>query len=444
MFINCSLQRLVMGLLELVVPPEIAERNAENLIKALASFSIISPSNFSNGHDWASDGSMIPSSVGILDKKSVVGAIVGPKSLAMRIPGHNVSILQGEQTGLILGLILSLSDADSASKRLLTDHLNSVRLISDHKTAVSQVPRLRYMNGRSFYRWILSLCERNNIPIDYTPGHSKDASVETNLNNEADALATSSQRNVRNLLTLPTPTFHMNQYTYFHNLDGWIESNISSYVEMALVQDTALDLSNGHKNRMTTWLYSPEAPPEHPYNKSTSAYSAVVQLYARSGQLPTADTLYKRGKLPTDFCRLGCDEIESPHHLFVHCKHYQKWRDDATDEVLKKTKLKLETLLSNVEPSIHKNIMKYAKSLFLDDHSIWPLKVTQYYLGQVPNVNPVIEDIPDVTTLQRRRITSHVASDWHIAAVRLAGRIFGDVQKRMASAYCPRNPSRNP
>jgi len=198
---------------------------------------------------------------------------------------------------------------------------------------------------------------------------------------------------------------------------------------------------------MRTWVakrtWRP-APPEHPYNKSTPAYSAVVQLYARSGQLPTAEILHKRGKLPTDFCRLGCDEIESPHHLLVHCEHYQKWRDDATDEVLKKTKLKLETLLSNAEPSIHKNIMKYAKSLFLDDHSIWPLKVTQYYLGKVSNVNPVVEDIPDVTALQRRRITSHVASDWHIAAVRLAGRIFGDVQKRMASVYCPRNPSRNP
>ena len=73
----------------------------------------------------------------------------------MRIPGRNVSILHGEQLGLIITLILSQAPGTSQpanspkADRLLTDHLNSVRLIEDGQTEISQGPRLRYMNSRS-------------------------------------------------------------------------------------------------------------------------------------------------------------------------------------------------------------------------------------------------------------------------------------------------------
>ncbi|KAJ7843507.1 hypothetical protein B0H14DRAFT_2359025 [Mycena olivaceomarginata] len=50
-----------------------------------------------------------------------------------------------------------------------------------------------------------------------------------------------------------------------------------------------------------------------------SAYLAVVQLYVHSGQLPTTDVLYSRGKLETPLCRLGCKAIEDQHHIFVNC-----------------------------------------------------------------------------------------------------------------------------
>jgi hypothetical protein len=43
------------------------------------------------------------------------------------------------------------------SPQIYTDHLNSTMLIDDSLTAVNQERRLRSMNGRSYYRWILDL-----------------------------------------------------------------------------------------------------------------------------------------------------------------------------------------------------------------------------------------------------------------------------------------------
>jgi hypothetical protein len=55
-----------------------------------------------------------------------------------------------------------------------------------------------------------------------------------------------------------------------------------------------------------------------------------------------------------------------------------------------------------------------------------------YYLGQLPNINNLFHEDLNVGFIQKRRLTSNVAVDWHTSSIRLAGRIFGDFQKRMA------------
>ena len=80
---------------------------------------------------------------------------------------------------------------------------------------------------------------------------------------------------------------------------------------------------------MSTWAHDNTPPPEYPYISAVSAHSAAVQLYARSGQLATADILKKQNKLDDDKCRLGCDATESPQHLFINCPKYQEWRDEC-------------------------------------------------------------------------------------------------------------------
>ena len=118
------------------------------------------------------------------------------------------------------------------------------------------------------------------------------------------------------------------------------------------------------------------------------------------------------------------------------CPQYETWRNDARDEIARKTKLKTETM--EIEKLTKENLIRAAKSLFTDDHLTWPLHVSLYYVGQLPNIDKLIQD-PTMTMTQKLRLKSHISSDWHTSCIRLAGRIFGDFQKRMAVINeCPR------
>ena len=230
-----------------------------------------------------------------------------------------------------------------------------------------------------------------------------------------------------------------NDFTFHHITDGWIESNIPHYVDALMTRQTQTALGYGHSQRMSTWAHDKTPPPDYPYLKATSAHSAAVQLYARSGQLATADTLRQRKKIDDDICRLGCDETESARHLFIKCRHYQQWRDEASKQVVEKTRLKAETI--GCEEATRDNLVSAAKSLFVDDPEIWPLHYSLYYLGQIPSLKQLITD-PNINLIQRRRLESHIATDWHFSSIRLAGRIFGDFQKRMAALnHCPNRKS---
>ncbi|KDR77658.1 hypothetical protein GALMADRAFT_119768 [Galerina marginata CBS 339.88] len=437
---NLHLDDLINGPVDLAIPRLTRQTRAENQIQGLVTSCGFQPSRETDGKTWASDGSMIPASASMMDDKTITGAATGTKSLVMRIPGRNVSILHGEQLGLIIALVLSqnseISNANEEHCRLLTDHLNSVRLIEDSQTEISQIPRLRYMNGRSYYRWILSLAERSPLKIQYTPGHSKDGTLETRMNNEADHLASSSQKTFRQLPTAPIPTFFMNTFTFHHKTDGWIESNIPHYVDSLLVRKTQASLQHECSQRMSTWAHDKTPPPDYPYLKATSAHSAAVQLYARSGQLATADILRRRNKIESDQCRLGCEATESARHLFVNCCHYQPWRKEAAKHLVDTTKLKAETI--GCDETTKQNLISAAKSLLSDDPKIWPLHYSLYYLGQIPTIDQLITD-PNMNHIHQRRLISHIAADWHLSSIRLAGRIFGDFQKRMAVRNeCPK------
>ncbi|KAF8212973.1 hypothetical protein K438DRAFT_1428108, partial [Mycena galopus ATCC 62051] len=76
----------------------------------------------------------------------------------------------------------------------------------------------------------------------------------------------------------------------------------------------------------------------------------------------------------------GCEEVESVHHIFVHCVHFEEWRREAREEVSLRTERKLVEagIFGEEDQSVFLNA---AKSLFVDDAVVWPLKVSQHYLG---------------------------------------------------------------
>jgi hypothetical protein len=182
---------------------------------------------------------------------------------------------------------------------------------------------------------------------------------------------------------------------------------------------------------MATWAHDQSSPPDFPYLRAPSAHSAAVQLYARSGQLPTADILVERGKMSNNRCRLGCDDVEDMHHVFVNCRIYESWREETRMSVMNWTKEKLDAV--DIEEVVKDNLLNTAKSLFIDDPRVWPLQKTLFYLGQIPKIGPILSlNSVELGEVFRRRLKSHIVSEWHTSCIRLAGRIFGDFQKRMA------------
>lgn len=417
------------GSVDLLTPRSQRRDNAERYIQALASTCKFTPS--SSAHDnsiWASDGSMIPASSSISDSKSVTAAVTGPVTLVMRTTHRNASILQGEQLGLVMALVLA-----DPSPQIYTDHLNSTMLIDDYQTAVNQERRLRSMNGRSYYRWILDLVSRRNATITYTKAHTSDTTLSATLNREADHYASSAQKVISSIPIAPSPTFYMDQYTFHREPDGWIESSIRYLVDHFASKDTASRLALLPKHRMSTWLYDLNPPPPWVYTKASSAYTALVQLYARSGQLPTAEGMFQKKSSLSSSCRFGCPDTEGPHHIFVVCDHFADFRSKERATLMTGITKRLDD--AEISHAFQAPILEAAKFLFSDSDTVWPLRSTAFFLGQIPKVELLISPLSIPNFVNRSRLTHNIAADMHLSSVRLASRIFGDLQKVMSKRH---------
>ena len=144
---------------------------------------------------------------------------------------------------------------NTQSSTLHTDHLNSVQFIEDLRSKVGQENKLRTMNGRSYYRWIVDLVTRTRTSVVHVKSHTDNTGIGSWLNAEADYYALSAQKATHLIPTAPIPTFSMEDYAFYHDTDGWIESNICMFVDYFFAKQTARTLSLAHHYRMATWLY---------------------------------------------------------------------------------------------------------------------------------------------------------------------------------------------
>lgn len=212
-----------------------------------------------------------------------------------------------------------------------------------------------------------------------------------------------------------------------------MESNIRIFVDQLLIGKTASELSLGHKQRKATWLYQKPKPPPYIYHKATSAYSAAVQLYARSGQLATAEKM-EEGMGNGCRCRLGCADIEDEHHIFVICLHFDGWRLQAGEQLGKIVSERLSKL--DLVEEYKNEILSKAMSFYIDEPTLWPLKESRFYLGHVPKLFKLFPTQCDGhTRLQMERVIHAIYCEWHNASVRLAARIFGEFQRRVTRSW---------
>ncbi|KAJ6606210.1 hypothetical protein DFH09DRAFT_865171, partial [Mycena vulgaris] len=98
-----------------------------------------------------------------------------------------------------------------------------------------------------------------------------------------------------------------------------------------------------------------------------------------------------------------CNAIEDPHHIFVECRRYQEWRMKATEDAVTKTTMKLD----------EKGIEETARN------------------GHIPPLDGLLPANTMDNVVSRERLLHHFAAEWHLKAIRLAGRIFGDYQREM-------------
>lgn len=121
------------------------------------------------------------------------------------------------------------------------------------------------MNSQSYCQWAIGLATTRTNVVKYTQGHLNKKTTASILNNEADHWEAGLQDFTNLLLLAPEPTFTMDPYTFFSDVDRSIEANIQEYVIDLDACDTATCLQTDKKERMATHLYSRHPPPDHTY-----------------------------------------------------------------------------------------------------------------------------------------------------------------------------------
>ena len=306
---------------------------AENSILALSE-TLSHSSSYSHPSQHAdllaTDGSMV--SDPLTGRKSVTFAVAASGtvfSTSLPFKMLDAGILHGEVYAIVAASLLSLHRPNHPQPHIISDHLNSVNLLR------SLPSPLRLVNhpAHALYRWVLDIWSR--LPaaptISHVRAHTNAHDIKSNLNRLVDHVASSSQHLPLPPPSVPVPSFFMDNFMTFSSSHGFIESSIFVYVDSLLAKAHAASLNSCHEPLPLLPLFDNTPPPTYPYTKSPSSYSAVIQLYARSGQLDTALLLSSRlneGFQP--WCRFGCQKIEDPHHIFVLCPNFTSlWRDYA-------------------------------------------------------------------------------------------------------------------
>ena len=283
--------------LSLLLPPSSRQKIAENHIRHLTSspfhsFPLDHHHITDPPHDFfACDGSMVTNAVS--RRRTITFAVASPQSAfaaSLHPSAHQTNILHGEVYGLVASSILS---SHIPHAHLFSDHLNSVRLLSTNLSLLS----LRNNSARSLYRWLLSLWSSGPQPqLNHVRTHTNATDIPSRLNNIADSLATASQSFPLLPSSAPVPTSFMDLFMLFSPSHGCVESSITSFIDSSLARFLTLSLNTCQQPLPPLPLFNTTPPPSYPYTKAPSSYSAMVQLYARSGQLDTRLSLSTRLK----------------------------------------------------------------------------------------------------------------------------------------------------
>ncbi|KAK0502361.1 hypothetical protein EDD18DRAFT_688802 [Armillaria luteobubalina] len=428
------------------LPPRLCIQNAHDLINAYCAVSPHRPfpSSIPSGM-YASDASMLPAAPSFrCDRSITCSSISHASALVMNLDSFRTSVwvYQGETYGLIASTIHQYNLPAPpphlpSSPALYTDHLNSSHIISSALHLPPSPHQWSSLPGRSLYRWLLYLLQHSPPPhhppnIIYTPAHTNSSSAPSTVNALADQLASGSQHSLLRPPPAPLPTFFMDSFMLYSQNDGYIETSITSYLPSVLT--STLYSSPDFRPAMTMLLplYDQHTLPEHPYLRASSTYSALVQLYARSEQLDTTYTRFRRFGNVSPLCISGCDSLETIHHVFVSCPAYRSFCQQATKTLITETSHILDS--AEVPLLFCSSFLQVIRRLF-EDGPDWPQSLSRFYLGLTPSL-PCRTGLPEV---KATRLLAHIAHIWHTSSIRLAGRIWAEYKRRVRLAPPKKN-----
>jgi len=138
----------------------------------------------------------------------------------------------------------------------------------------------------------------------------------------------------------------------------------------------------------------------------------------------------QKGQVEQSGCRYGCQGTEDMYHIFVRCERFNSLRLEAVELFCKRVERRITEF--KIKESLAEGLLDAAKSFFVDSDVIWPLHYSTFYLGHVPRLDDLVPLKAATSSLSHARFLYNVHSDFHMAGIRLASRIWGMVQRDMA------------
>jgi hypothetical protein len=285
--------------------------------------------------------------------------------------------------------------------------------------------------AHSLYCWILSLHHSLQRPITFSHirAHTSTHSVPLDLNRLVDHLASQSYHHHWAPPAVPVPTFTMDEYTPYSPLMGFFESSLGAHVDNLAAIEQSKHLQYHWHAPVLSSLYYCHAPAEYPYTWACSAYSAVIQLYGRSHQLNTALSRHNRlHDHMQPWCQMGCTIYETTHHIFIACPVFIPWREAAAKQLIGCVQSIFDAQMLNLADAPQFSTWL---GCFASDSQFWPRGRSQYYLSLIPPLLDVaLPPTLQASSLKAQQLLTRITNECHIAAILLAGRIWGDVCRR--------------
>ncbi|KAF5387791.1 hypothetical protein D9615_000049 [Tricholomella constricta] len=378
---------------------------------------------------YASDASFIPPSL------SATLPTVDPSQ-----PSSSLTLsVVGPRSGLVASLSSSRYQAATShaevagclSAVLHANHHNGGTIYSDYLPVVNWLSSVTRVAPSAFHRWLCDIHHRlqQDTAVVHVKAHTNSLSLPARLNRAADHAASHCHSLYRPPPSFPTPTFYLAPYCIFTPNCGFIEGNFTRYIQERLSDTFNISHPAWSTHLTSPHLYDRTPPPPFPYRTSPYAYAAAVQLYARSAQLDSGNLLASRldaGYSP--WCRFGCDTLETAHHLFTTCFHFDALRSSAVADLI----TSLEAVLDTSTPATVRHTLIDLSAHLFTDCSAWPMGQTRFYMGFLP---------PFAHLSLPSALHTRIAHLWHTASIHLASRIWAKTRQKAYETFRARPTS---